>query len=388
MFERLELARRLLDEIASVPGDRPLPVAHVVDAYRSAGTELWGKERLVASLFEWGRASGELAPRLIVFEASRLADDVRASGGEVVVLEDRHRRLPWRSLPALARALGECPRAIVHTHGYKANLLGRLARQCGVPMRGLVASAHGWPDETLATRCYNALDRSTAPLGDVTTVAASGMARRFPPAAKVVFLANALPDAALPSPAERGSARASLGFPEDRLTIGYLGRTTAAKGLDTYLACARSFAREPYLWAVAGAGELDGALAAEALPSVRHVGYLRESERFVRALDVFVQASRSEGLSLALLEAMRAGLAIVATDVGSTSYAVRDGIEGVLVPPGDVAALRAAIGALAVDGARRARLGAAARSRFVDEFRIERLQRDVLALYRAVDRGP
>lgn len=363
-----------------------MPVAHLVDAHRSAGPGLWGKERLVATLIEAGRASGELAPRLIVFEGCRLADDVRASGTEVVVLEERHRRVPWRSLPALARALGRGPRTILHTHGYKANVVGRLARRCGVPLRGLVASAHGWPDETLATRAYNALDRRTASLSDITTVAASGMADRFPRAARVVFLANALPDRALASEAERRSARASFGLPEDRLAIGFLGRTTTAKGLDAYLACARSLAHEPYLWAIAGAGELDDAVATEALPSVRHLGFVRESERFVSALDLYVQASLGEGLSLALLEAMRAGIAIVATDVGSTSYAIRDGIDGVLVPPGDVMALRAAIAALAADGPRRAMLGAAARARFVEAFRSERLHADVVAMYRSIDR--
>ena len=334
-----------------------------------------------------GRESGELAPRLIVFAECRLAEDVRTMGFDVEVLETKHRRSPRESLPALVRAVRASPAAIVHTHGYKANILGRFARAWGAPMRGLIATAHGWADETTATRMYNVLDRRTAFLSDLVTVTSEAMVARFPGRARVVFVANALEERALATAVRRQRARARFDFEDDRIVVGFLGRTTAAKGLREFLAAARSRENESELWAIAGTGDLEASIASEGLANVRHVGFLEESDAFVDAIDIFVQSSHAEGLSLALLEAMRSGRAIVATDVGSTAFAVRHGVDGIVVPPRDVRAIVRAVDDLASDARLRERMGNAARERFSQAFRMDRLQRDVLTHYRSIDDG-
>lgn len=86
-------------------------------------------------------------------------------------------------------------------------------------------------------------------------------------------------------------------------------------------------------------------------------------EALMREADAFVLASTSEGLPMALLEAMAYGLAIVATEVGGVPDVLEDGVDALLVAPGDPAALGAALARLAEDGGLRERLGAAARSR-------------------------
>src|SRR5690606_13217439 len=80
------------------------------------------------------------------------------------------------------------------------------------------------------------------------------------------------------------------------------------------------------------------------------------------AFDVFALPSQTEGLSVALLEACAAGLAIVASRVGGNPEIIEDGVNGRLFEPGDGAALRSALGELLADGALRARLGRAARA--------------------------
>ncbi|MBD5654651.1 MAG: hypothetical protein IAI50_05660, partial [Candidatus Eremiobacteraeota bacterium] len=101
----------------------PLPVVHVLEAYAAAGTGLWGKERVVESLMVAQRASGAVAPRAITFAPCSLADRLRGLDFEVEVLDKAPTRLPVRSLPALRRSLAAHAPAIVHSHGYKANLV-------------------------------------------------------------------------------------------------------------------------------------------------------------------------------------------------------------------------------------------------------------------------
>jgi glycosyltransferase involved in cell wall biosynthesis len=95
---------------------------------------------------------------------------------------------------------------------------------------------------------------------------------------------------------------------------------------------------------------------------------------------VFVLPSRTEGLSLALLEAMACGLAVVATDVGATREAAGDD-GALLVPPDRPEALGAALAAALGDAARRGALGAAARARAVRGYGIEAVARRHLELY-------
>ena len=361
----------------------PLPVVHVLDVLAHSGQGLWGKERLVASLIAAQQHSGEIAPRLIVFTPCSLATEMRERGFAVDVLEPQHARFPTRSLPALHRALASGVPAVVHAHGYKANVVTRAARALGAPMLGLIGTAHAWFDESRATRAYNIVDRQTAFLSDVTTVADAGMLARYPKRGRLAYIANALPEREPPSQTQRVAARERFGFGSDRFTLGFLARTNAVKGIPEILEAARRTVDEPLLWAIGGTGELADHIASTAPANVKYVGYVADSDGYRAALDAFVQASYVEGLSLSLLEAMRAGLPIVATDAGSTSRAVRDGIEALVIPRGDVGALVAAARTLASDPALALRLGAAARERFLRDFRIERQHREFVDVYRS-----
>jgi glycosyltransferase involved in cell wall biosynthesis len=101
----------------------------------------------------------------------------------------------------------------------------------------------------------------------------------------------------------------------------------------------------------------------------------------MRGLDVLVLASDAEGCGRVLFEAMAVGTPVVATNTGGTPEIVRDGLEGLLVPPRDPVALARAIGALARDAALRARLGTAGAARVAAKFTIERYVTEMLAVY-------
>jgi len=106
--------------------------------------------------------------------------------------------------------------------------------------------------------------------------------------------------------------------------------------------------------------------------------------RLLARSTVFVLPSYAEGLPMALLEAMAAGMAIVATPVGGIPDAVRDGVDGLLVPAGDAAALASAISRLLSDAELREGLGASARARAVELFGIDQAVDRIERIYRQV----
>jgi glycosyltransferase involved in cell wall biosynthesis len=357
-------------------------VWHLVDAMTGNGDELWGKERVVADVLIAQRESRLVDPRLICFTPGALSRYCAARGFVTRHLEERSRRLPDRSLPRLLAILRTEPGAVLHTHGYKANVVGRLARLAGAPVSRVVATCHGWPDETAATRMYNVLDRWSTILSDAATVPDAAMIPRFPRFARgrVVHIANGVPDRRPPGAQARAEARARAGFGEEAFVAGVVGRVEEEKGTLEVVAAACDPRTAGTIWALAGSGPLVEHVRA-AHPSLRALGYVQEIAPFFDALDVYVQASHSEGLSLALLEAMRAGLPIVATDVGATTLAVRGSREALVIPPRDVEALVRAIVLLREDRALAAQLGAAARERFEAMFRTDRQAREFAQSY-------
>jgi glycosyltransferase involved in cell wall biosynthesis len=172
--------------------------------------------------------------------------------------------------------------------------------------------------------------------------------------------------------------------------IAYLGGfANTAKGADTLVAALReALTRRPDLRvALAGPGEPD-AEAAEliaAAPGIEWIGWLEPDAKdaLLRECEVFVMSSRSEGMPMALLEAMGYWMAVVATAVGAIPELVETGETGMLVPAEDPAALAAAIETLLADPALRRRVGEAGRAR-VERLDDVEVARRLATLYRAL----
>ncbi|MGE5481780.1 MAG: glycosyltransferase family 4 protein [Bacteroidota bacterium] len=190
-------------------------------------------------------------------------------------------------------------------------------------------------------------------------------------AAKTTVIWNGVPEPRTPEPAEVAAFRQRFGLAPDRPLIGAIGRLEKQKGLEYLVdACAlvKSGGLDPRLLLV-GDGRERPALEQQARTlgvDVVFAGFLGERERdaALAAIDVFVMPSLGEALPLALIEAMGAGKAIVATPVGGIPEIIRDGQTGYLVPPGDAQALAERLAELGQDSGQRQQMGREARHFF------------------------
>lgn len=214
-------------------------------------------------------------------------------------------------------------------------------------------------------------------------------ASRLPWAARrFVNVANGISPA--PHTRPREDVRRDLGVAPGQplvLTVGSLTPQKAQHVLIGAFAAASTAAPGARL-VIAGEGPLRAALEARIAalglaPRVTLAGAREDAADLMEACDLFVLSSEREGLPMTLLEAMRAGRAVVSTRIGGTPEAVADGETGVLVPVGDSAALGRALATLLADPARCRALGDAGRRRWVERFTAARMVADTEALYRA-----
>jgi glycosyltransferase involved in cell wall biosynthesis len=324
-----------------------------------------------------------------------LRDAARDAGVRLVSLRHVRRDLhPARDLLGLVELVALIRRErpdIVHLNSSKAGFLGRLAaRAAGTRVR--VFTVHGWAFKAYHGRTaalYRLADRLMSPLTTVTicvsqTERAAGLAARTCRADRTVVIPNAIDVDRAP--------RARLdGDPPRIVTVG---RLAAPKDPLTLIRALPALEPRPYSLAFIGDGPERGAVEREL--SARAVGHRvallgdrRDVPELLAAADVFVLSSRSEGAPLSILEAMAAGLPVVASDVGGVGELVVDGETGLLVPPGDPARLAQALAHVLDDRALRERLGTAGRARARERFDLGALRDAHLDLYaRALARMP
>jgi glycosyltransferase involved in cell wall biosynthesis len=326
-------------------------------------------------------------------------DAAAAAGARTVLLGKGTARAA--GLMALAGLMRRERVDVVNGHNPTGGLYAALAAQlAGRPV--LVRTEHSFHTRGRHSRVYPMLERLTTPLTDrvicvCEAVRASHTPRLGPPGRFVVIL-NGIAPAAAPRPRE--SVRSALGLTPDEpvvLTVGSLTVQKAQHVLIDALALSRGpLARGRLL--IAGEGVRRAELESRAVERgvgarVTFLGPRLDVGDLLEACDVFALSSVREGLSVTLLEAMRAGRAAVATAVGGNAEAIEDGGTGRIVAPGDPAALAAALEETLGDPALAARWGRAAFERWRSRFTAERMVRETENLYlaeqerRRIERG-
>jgi glycosyltransferase involved in cell wall biosynthesis len=360
------------------PPDPILSVVHLVDA---AGGHLWGKEWVILWLMQAQRSSNLIDPKLVTLSPSRLGAMAADQGFVSLSLDSSHHRFSLTAIQRLQALLRECAQPVLHTHGYKPNIVGRFVRLMGGPAAALVSTCHGWVENSLALNFYNAVDRTTSFLSDRVVLPDANMIERLPAYAKASVIPNGIPNGSVPSAQEKKDAKRKFGWREDQFVVGMLTRIEKQKGISEFDEALSLINNANIVGAVAGTGS-HVHLSIKKPSHAQFVGYSMSPHEYLAALDVFVQASYSEGLSLALLEAARGALPIVATSVGATECAFRDGKEALLIPAKDPKRLADSISMLYHDPDLARRLGEAARTRFEECYQIELMNEAYSRLYR------
>lgn len=304
-----------------------------------------------------------------------------------------------RCIGPLRRLVRERGIEAIHCNQMGVKVVGALAAQAsGIPCVLHVRNLH----EALPKRLlYGTLARLPAVRLVIANSAASAGPYRRPAGRKVVVVPNGVDldeyrEAALP----RGTLRRELGAGPDTVLVGFTGQLIPRKGIDPLVrAAARLLPGRPHLLFVA-AGEVPVGSPADFLARYRALaGELGIADRFrfvgfrpdVRPLvvdfDLLVLPSFQEPFGRSLIEAMALGRPVVATRVGGVPEVVTDGEDGILVAPGDVDQLAAAIGALVDDPIRRAAMGRAARRAVERRFDVAVLTRRMEDLLEEVAAG-
>lgn len=292
----------------------------------------------------------------------------------------------WRRLRMLATHAD-----VLHSHKLGSNVWGALlTRRTGVP---LVAHEHNFSGGSSRARAL--LDRGwVAPAACYVVCVSESVAQRQRahgvPSNKLVVLPNAV---RLDQAVSREHARRELDLPAGARVVGVVGRLRPEKGHDLAL---RAFARMPRdsdtLLCIVGDGPETARLHALAREldveaHVHWVGERRDAARLAAAFDVALISSQWEGLPLAALEALAAGVPLVATAVGALPQ-LAEGGAAVVVPPGDADALATELERQLADPDAAATLGAAGRARVADRHSFPAFVASLQQLYAAARRRP
>jgi len=312
---------------------------------------------------------------------------------EAIALDIAHHHIPdlvrpiapardWRAYRAIRRILQETRPDLLHVHSSKAGILGRLAAwREGIPS---VFTAHGWAfargttwrrklvgliPEFLLTRIT---DRIITVSDEDRELALRYCRVR---SEQVITVHNGIAEIPVTDREQRRTA--------PRLIM--IARFTPQKDFAGLIASLRECQHDYHAWLVG-----DGPLLADCQAQVQQLRLANRVEflgtrddvpELLQQADIFVLASNWEGFPISILEAMRAGLPVVASDVGGVREAVTDGINGYLVPRGDTGLFAERIDRLLMDSALRATMGQAGRERFLREFTREAMLEQITGIY-------
>jgi glycosyltransferase involved in cell wall biosynthesis len=380
-------------ERAATPAPSPPPggqdperhASRIPIALLGGSLRLGGAEHQIVRLLR-GLAAGSFRPILVLKRAEGpLLPEVRRLGVPIHELGFRRLYTPagWRAVGRLRRILREERVRILQSYLYGSHLLGTLAlagwRDPLRPHHVLSLRGHRLPRPWLLRPFY----RWAGPRASAVVAVSSDLARTAAtwgiPPERLVVLPNGVP---IPDPPDAEAVRATretLGIPGNVLLVGMVGNFHPGKGQEDLLRAAAELVRQPDLppWRILLVGDgrtrpMLERFAAEAGlgDHVAFLGHRSDVDRLLPALDLFVFPSHSEGMPNALLEAMAAGLACLASDI--PVHRVVLGQAGRLFRARSVPDLAGGLAALLrASQAERAAMGRAARERIRTHYSVE-----------------
>lgn len=371
------------------PGESMLRIGYVLHAMPVAGAEVLTAETI-------RRLRGQIQPTIFCLDSvGLLGERLRQEGVEVICLDRRPGR-DWRLVGRLRRAITERGIHILHAHQYTPFFYSALAKLSLLRHRPrLIFTEHGRHFPDVVSPLRHSVNRwLLSPLADAINACARFSADALAqndgfPRHRIEVILNGIDVSRYTHLPDRASLRAQLGLAPNRRYVLTVARFHPVKDHATLLKAFAQVAaqRNDVDWLLAGDGPLRGELEslAESLnvrARVHFLGVRHDIPELMRAADIFAMTSLSEAASLTLMEAMASGLPVVVTAVGGNPELVSDGVDGLLVPRGDIPATTRALLRLLDDSCLAQSLGTAARQRAERHFRLEHTIAAYAELYR------
>ncbi|MFZ5898693.1 MAG: glycosyltransferase family 4 protein [Bacillota bacterium] len=301
----------------------------------------------------------------------------------------------WCCIGMLSAFIREHGINLVHAHGSKAGLVGRIAARrtktrCVFTVHNSIFYDH-WP--VWKNRFFARIERWLAGYTDRIITVSEALRKELAevqgiPADKMTVIHNGIKLSSFkPDSEARHKVRSELGIADEEIIIGTVARFAVQKGLKYLIQAVAMLGEEGFTrtrLVIVGDGPLRSELEEEAARcGVRAImpGYRNDIPAVLSAFDLFALPSVTEGLPLIVLEAMATGLPVVATSVGGVPEAVAHGTTGLLVPPGDAGALARGMAMLLQYPETAKRFGAAGRDRVTREFSEERMLTCTISVY-------
>lgn len=367
---------------------RRLVIAHVIPTLRTGGLE-----GVVVRLTDCLRTEFEHA--VITPSGDGPLRHRFPAGVRVIAMAEQHRP-DWANALRMARLFRALRPDIVHSRNWSCvdAIVG--ARLAQVPV--VIHGEHGRDasDPKGRNRPRRWTRRLLAPLVAQFVTVSQDLAGWLVkdvgvPARKVVVIPNGVDAGRFV--VDRVAARRALDLPADGVTIGTVGRLDPVKDQAGLVQAFAQLGSHPkHVLVIAGDGPSRSAIEGvirdlELAGRVRLLGERTDVPQVLGAFDIFAQSSLAEGMSNTILEAMAAGLPVVATDVGGNAELVLDGITGRLVRDRTPRALAAALKSYSDDRVLAARHGGAGRDRVRAEFTLEGMAQAYADLYRTCAHG-
>ncbi len=370
-----------------------IPIVHLRSTFQVGGPEkliLSGIQHMQGDDFTFTLSSFSLPAR-----PNRFAEYASSLGIPVVQIAVNG-SFDRRALDGVRRLVENTGARLLVVHDYRAVIIALMAGlRLKVP---IMAVAHGWTSQSLRVRMYEYIERFALRRVDAVVAVSKpkfqellkiGVAE-----SRLTLIENGVEIPPREKMARDTRLKDDLGLPHDTLLIGSVGRLSPEKGhrflvdAATRLAPANPNAR----FVIFGEGPLRSSLLAQIRRAgLDHLfflpGWRTDMENVYRGLDLFALPSLTEGLPMALLEAMSFGLPSVATTVGGCPDVIEDHVSGFLVPPSSVSALTDALGQLLVDEPLRDRMTDSAYDRIADRYSMTRYASQFAALYHQLAGG-
>jgi len=304
---------------------------------------------------------------------------------------------PWRDVRGELRLHAYLKREqpdLVHTHTSKAGFLGRRAAwRAGIG--AVVHTVHGFAfheaSHPVMIRAYGALETMAARwCHRLVTVSRFhrdwALALGIAPADRLQAIPNGIAPAPRVSADDVAALRREFGVADEEMMLVSAGRLAPGKGLEDLLIALAPLAHRPWRLILPGTGPMATDLPGlcrhhELADRVVLPGFRNDVRRILAAADLAVLPTHREGLSIALLEALSAGLPVLTTTIGSNLEVTRDGRAAALVPPGQPQQLGEELETLLTDSGRRAELSRQALAVFDEEYAEARMLSAYMDLY-------